>query len=354
MFAVGGMFYPPGAALLSSLDLLTPMAITTNASYVPTLTEFIGHWTDVNTDRGAAGPLVLGSGADVAQARMWRSQLQGLEAELQSRLNDREIARGHIRVLKERLNYWFSRWAGIFDAYFAEGPWRDARPKSPAISSTVEDFLVPMLDVVDLWKRFNVLTGPAKPPGLPLPIVLLGETYMDALTVAQFETLIVDLRAQADAETLAAGRARRTRSKRAFCQDKAYAVMKMYRQAMPQALPSESDLQATLPRLTPEETGPAPAPVNASAVHVIEAQSRTTYDASPAPDLKEYQLRGVIGEEWDEDDAVTIATNGPEAPREFTVNFGLTQPGTSIVLKVYVITEPGRERGSAPLRVDRV
>ena len=107
------------------------MAITTNASYVPTLTEFIGHWTDVNTDRGAAVPLVLASGADVAQARMWRSQLQGLEAELQARLNDREIARGYIRGLKERLNYWFARWAGIFDAYFAEGPYRDARPKSP-------------------------------------------------------------------------------------------------------------------------------------------------------------------------------------------------------------------------------
>lgn len=329
------------------------MAITTNASYVPTLTEFIGHWTDVNTDRGAAGPLVLGSGADVAQARMWRTQLQGLEGELQSRLNDREIARGQIRVLKERLNYWFSRWAGIFDAYFAEGPYRDARPKSPAISSTVEDFIVPMLDVVDLWKRFNGLTGAMRPPGLPLPITLLGETYMDELTVAQFEALIADLRVQADAETLAAGRAKRTRSKRTFCQEKAYAVMKMYRQAMPQALPSESDLQATLPRLTPEETGPAPDPVAASAVYVSGATSKTTYEASTAPDLKEYQLRGVIGEEWNEEDAVTIATHAPGAAREFTVNFGLTQPGTSIVLKVYVVTEMGRERGTAPMRVTR-
>jgi|GEM_PF-2925577 len=130
--------------------------------------------------------------------------------------------------------------------------------------------------------------------------------------------------------------------------------MKLYRQAMPPALPSGDALQETLPRLTPEETGPAPAAVNASAVSVGGAASKTTYEASPAPDLKEYQLRGVIGEEWDEDDAVTVATNGPGAPREFAVNFGLTQPGTSIVLKVYVITEAGRERGSAPMRVDRV
>ena len=103
---------------------------------------------------------------------------------------------------------------------------------------------------------------------------------------------------------------------------------------------------STLPR--------ASARVNASAVYVAGATSKTTYDASAAPDLKEYQLRGVIGEEWNEDDAVTIASHRPEDAREFIVDFGLTQPGTSIVLKVYVITEPGRERGSAPLRVERV
>jgi len=34
-------------------------------------------------------------------------------------------------------------------------------------------------------------------------------------------------------------------------------------------------------------------------------------------------------------DAVTIATSGPDAPREFFVSFGLTPPGTKIVIKVY-------------------
>ena len=51
--------------------------------------------------------------------------------------------------------------------------------------------------------------------------------------------------------------------------------------------------------------------------------------------------------------AVTIATHGTEEVREFAVAFGLTQPGTSIVLKVYVVTQMGRERGSAAMRVER-
>jgi hypothetical protein len=93
--------------------------------------------------------------------------------------------------------------------------------------------------------------------------------------------------------------------------------------------------------------------VNASAVYVSGSTSKTVYDASTAADLKEYQLRGVQADDWNDEDAVTIATNQPGDPREFTVPFGLTQPGTKIVLKVFVITHTGHERGSAAMVVER-
>ena len=50
---------------------------------------------------------------------------------------------------------------------------------------------------------------------------------------------------------------------------------------------------------------------------------------------------------WDDDAVVTVATNRAAVPRDFMVDFGLTQPGTKIALKVYVLTTTGRERGSA-------
>ena len=329
------------------------MAITTNASYVPTLTEFIGHWVDVNDERGQAGPLVLSNGGTRAGAQELRTGLQTIELELQQRLNDQQLARGQIQMRKTAMLYWFSRWVGIFDAYFGAGQWREARPLAPAVSAKVEDFLKPMLDVQDLWQRFNDLVAELVPTGLTVPIVLVGETAGDTLAVAGWLALIEQLRTAADQETLAIGRAKRSRSKRNFSQEKAYALLKLYRQAMPPSLPSGSSLQANLPRLTPEDTGTTPEPVNASAVYVSGATSRTVHDASTAADLKEYQLRGVIGEEWDEDDAVTIATHTPEEAPEFNVEFGLTQPGTAIVLKVYVITTTGRERGSAAMKVGR-
>jgi hypothetical protein len=217
----------------------------------------------------------------------------------------------------------------------------------------VEEFTKPLLDMGDLWDRINQL-GSSTPPGLANPLVLTGETSYVTLALAGWNALIATLRGYGDDSTIALGRVRRSRSRRNFTQMAAYEMMKVYRKAMPSALPSGDPLQAGLPKLTVESTGATPDPVNVSAVYVSGSTSKTVYEASTAADLKEYQLRGVIGDDWDEEDAVTIATNAKDAPREFEVNFGLTQPGTRIVLKVYVITQTGHERGSAAMVVDRV
>lgn len=330
------------------------MAITTNASYVPTMTEFIGHWTDVNAARAPGAPLILASGLTLLAFTALKTDLIAVEATLQQRLNDQQIARGGIDERKRALLYWYGRFMEVFDGYFGASPWQNARPVAGQFSARTEEFVRPMLDVADLWLRINALDGTGdEPPGLALPLVLTGETAAVTLTQAEFVNQIANLRTDADGETLAKGRAKLARSRRDFLQKQAYEAMKTYRVAMPAALPSTDDLQATLPRLTPEDTGTTPEPVAASAVYVSGATSKTVYEASPAADLREYQLRGVIGDDWDEDDAVTIATNAPGDAREFTVDFGLTQPGTKVALKVYVITTTGRERGSAVMVVER-
>jgi len=241
----------------------------------------------------------------------------------------------------------------VFDAYFANSQWREARPLAAQFSSTTEDFVKPMLDVEDLWGRLNALGVAEVPPGLTVPITLLGEVAGQELDMEEWHALVVQLRAFADDETRAVSRVKRSRSRRNFLQEQAHSLMRLYRLAMPAALPSGNDLQATLPRVSPADTGSTPDAVNASAVYVSGAESKTVYDASTAADLKEYQLRGVAGGEWNEDDAVTIATRLPADAREFVVDFGLTQPGTKIALKVYVVTLTGRERGSAPMTVER-
>ena len=327
------------------------MAINSNASFIPTLNEFVAHWAEVNDARPPGAPLILRTGQTRQDLHLLRVDLMDVETQLQQRLNDAQIARGQIELHKRSLMMWFGRFMQVFDGYYGAGPLGQARPAMEVVTASVEKFIKPMLDMGDLWDRINVLTAP---PGVVLPLTLVGELETETLTHAEFVILYTNLRSYADQETIALGRAKRSRSRRDFTQKDAYAAMKTYRLAMPAALPAGNELQGTLPRLTPEDTGAAPDPVAASAVYVSGDTSRTVYEESTSEELKEYQLRGVAGEEWNEEDAVTIATNPPGAPREFTVNFGLTQPGTKIALKVYVVTLGGRERGSAAMVVERV
>ena len=60
-----------------------------------------------------------------------------------------------------------------------------------------------------------------------------------------------------------------------------------------------------------------------------------------------------MGDHYDEEDAVVIATNAPGAPREFITPFGLNQPGAKVALKVFVILTTDNEAGSAPMLVER-
>ena len=81
--------------------------------------------------------------------------------------------------------------------------------------------------------------------------------------------------------------------------------------------------------------------------------SSDLYAASEEKTIKCYQLRGNVGDAYDEEDAMVLATNAPEAPQGFDVRFGLTQAGARVALKLYVILETGNEAGSETMVVER-
>jgi hypothetical protein len=112
------------------------------------------------------------------------------------------------------------------------------------------------------------------------------------------------------------------------------------------------EMLETLPRLSPLP-GHTPAEVNASAVLEGPDHSKIVHDASTDPLLERYELRGCAGPDWNEEDAVHIATHTPSDPREFITDFALNQPGASAVFKVFVILSTGNEAGSAPMAVQR-
>jgi hypothetical protein len=116
----------------------------------------------------------------------------------------------------------------------------------------------------------------------------------------------------------------------------ARAFMKAYRQALPAKCPNEPALLATLPDLS-TKPGHTPDPVS----------------ANTDPDLDRYEQRGHPGDIYDENDAVVLGSNEPDDPREFITGVGLTQPGASLVTKVFVKLKTSNEAGSAAMVVTR-
>ena len=111
-------------------------------------------------------------------------------------------------------------------------------------------------------------------------------------------------------------------------------------------------LLSTLPKLTPEP-GHTPDAVNASATYVAPSTSHVVHAASADNDVAYYDLEGTNGDEWNGDDAVHLGRHYPNEANEFTVDFGLTQPGTSVALKVFVVLNTGNRAGSATMLVVR-
>jgi hypothetical protein len=309
--------------------------------------EFIGHWEDCNTAL-APGALVVrlmdNTTLSRAQFEALRNSLQTQQTVVQGRLAAQQVARGSVQMKKSALLAQFNLFTGILDADFQNTEFADSRPLAPTMNSGQAAFTEPLVDMMSLWEEIN--GGPA-PAGVTLPLVLPDGTthgaFASAVSALQF--------AYAD-ERKKGVKVSVSRSKRDRMQVKAYEAMRLYREAVPPKLVNFPELIDSLPRLTPLP-GHTPQAVNASSIFQEPDQSKTVYDASTDPMLASYQLRGNVGDEYSDEDAVVIATNAPGAPREFVTPFGLNQPGARIALKVFVVLTTGNEAGSAAMFVQR-
>ncbi|MEN9573325.1 MAG: hypothetical protein RL514_1180 [Verrucomicrobiota bacterium] len=320
------------------------MPIQSNASYVPVINEFLAHWGDVNVALPQDKPLILKSALARAGLITLRNDLQTLLDGVQEKLNEVEIASGALLLKKEPILARLNEFNGVVEAYFGGTALANARPKAPGITEGEEKFTEPLRDMKSLWAKVNAQVAP---PGMVLPLVLDG-----GLDLAGFVTLLGQLR---DAFADVQQREHDLSFERKLRDAKMgviYDSLKLYRLSVPARLPNNVPLLESMPKLTPD-AGSTPDAVNASAVFVAPDQSKTVYDASEAPDVAAYELRGNSGPVYKSDDAQVIASNAPDAPREFVTNFGLTQPGAKISMVVVVKTASGHEKASAPMTVAR-
>ncbi|MGL4401853.1 MAG: hypothetical protein ACRCXD_18485, partial [Luteolibacter sp.] len=154
------------------------MALQNTASYIPTINEFIAHWTQV--DAVLIPDLAISAPDQSAMTRAGFTTLRDtLLAQFQAVtgfLNDKEIARGGIRLQKARLLARLNEFNAMLDGYWAATPFINARPYAPSLSDGEQTFLAPMRDGLSLWEKINAATAPA---GITLPLELSDGTVVE-------------------------------------------------------------------------------------------------------------------------------------------------------------------------------
>ncbi len=316
------------------------MPISGASSYPGVSDEFINHWGLTNVFLAVAGPLLLPDGTDLAGLILRRGNLTTRRANLQGVLNSEELARAELEFIRVALHARLVQFNEKVRVFHANTKWPQALSELPGISDAPARFFDPLDDVANLWNRLN------SDPATTAPLMLLG-----GYTLAMFVTDVAAMKAAHTALITASSNVRLARVERNVEQDLIYEILKSYREVYPTYMEKTHPLFTTLPRLTPLP-GSTPNKVVVQVVWVPALQkARITFTESDDPHLDHFEVRICIGPNYSTDDESIIASIEPDQPRELLTDAGLTAPGSTISVKVYVITTTGNESGSNAVTV---
>lgn len=310
------------------------MPITGPSSYPVTVQAFIAHWEQANAALGASD-VVLPDGTTLAAFESLDEDLLAKRAQVQDRLNDREIARGDLDNQKQAMLDRVVQFNEKVRAFFAGSKWIGALPNAPQLNSAQGRFVDPVDDASNLWAKVNA------DPGTVTPVTLLG-----GYDQATFATDAQNLKAAFSTLNAADTTLRVTREERNVLQDQIYAVLKSYRLVVPTLFAKDSAIVESMPRLSPLPGHTPEAVVLSGEWDAGTNQASFTWTASSEADLNEYEIRMSPGPTYSSDDESVIGNIPAGDPLAFTTNAGLGTPGLVAGFKVYVKLNTGNEKGS--------
>ena len=318
------------------------MAISTIASYLSTMQEFIDHWTAVNS---AVSPavLTLKGGYTLANFTSDRTAIDAAITNIEALDNARQIADGNRDTGKADARTRIAQYRATVQGVLTGTPYARTLPLLPTFKATQGVFLKAVDDMANGWSHINTDTI----AGFTPPMLLAG-----GYTLANHVAAVTALRGVYVASTVAADDSHRGRSTRDSLLRPAKQRMIQYRSAAKGILPAGSPLLATIPAVTPPP-GSTPDPVNASGVwSVADLLAILTWTASPHPHLLHYSVRTAPGPHYLAADESVIA-NIPPGTLTFSTIEGLVAPGATALYRVYVVLTTLNEKGSNTVAVTR-
>jgi hypothetical protein len=286
------------------------------ASYLSIADQFLDHWSRVESSHGPAR-LDLALGIDRQTVAEVRHQLaESQDAVTKSRIS-REEERRHLveldAMIKERIGQFNARCGG----------------KEVEVRTAEE--------VTQVW----------------LAIEQAGENLLLEGEVSRLD-FVTDLCARklvASAFSVFERALSSARGERDGAQEQLHACLEVYRKAIEERFPVGHQLREGLPTLL-LRPGPKPVAVSISASWQ-ESWAHIAWEKSEEAELDRYEVRGMAGDQYDQEDEELLGQVAVEDAPRFLTAFALSEPGAVAVFRVYVILRSGQERGSQPVVVVR-
>lgn len=310
------------------------MAITTLASWVPTMDEFAAHWDLVNTELGAE--MVLQGGYTRANFITDRDALEAKIIEIVGLMNVAQMAdstRDTVRVAaRDRLRQFRAQVQTLLPGT----PYESAMPKLPPDNSG-EGVLVGALDdAAHLWTQINADTTT---PGFTPPLVV------GSYVLATFQTDVQAVRDAFKAVRDADKNLEVERDRRDALLDPARERMRQYQTGVEANLPAGHALLDSVPLLSPAP-GSTPDAVTLSGMwDAGTLEAVLTWTESSEANFDHYDVRMTPGATYDTANDVSIFSVGA-GTLEHRTQDGLLNPGDTASFKVYVVLRTGNEAGS--------
>lgn len=320
------------------------MPISGIGSWIPTIDEFLTHWAQANTAL-APGELMLIGGYDRDQLVTDRAVLVALLADVETKLNIRQVASGDRDIKRANIRPRLIQFGPAVRGHLPDSRYIPALRRVPTFNSSPGVWRQAMDDQSNLWTTINTNFPPIA--GFTPPL-LLASGY----TVALFNTERSALDAAFTAVTTADQNLQLAQQQRTQTFEPIYERLKQYRQVCVATFAPGHPLLDSLPRLTPA-AGDTPAPVNLLGIwSVPDTAGKLDWTPSLDPDLDYYSIRYHPGPRYKADGEQVVTSVLPGTTTLLTT-FGLVASGSVAWFKVYVVTTTGNEKGSNAVKVVR-
>lgn len=312
------------------------------SSYLSTIDEFIGHWTDVNAALGV-NPLILLPGPyTLASLTADRASLSTAITELVNAINTMEGHRTDRNNRKENIRERMRQFDAYVKGVMSASSYPDRIPALVQFASNPGKWIIAMRDREDVWTDINA----TPPPGFTPPLLLTG-----GYAVATYTTDRTDLETTFQNLTQTEQDVSREVQERDFLYLAIRDRLVAYRAAVPGRFPENHPLVLSLPRLTPLPGHTPDAVVLSGAWNPGTNMADLSWTASTDPDLEEYEVRRCAPPY--NGNLEQVVETLPPGTLMLSTNEGLTVPGSEMAYKVYVVLNTGNESGSNAVEIDR-